>query len=784
MPNQPTTSIENNFTGGLKTEFTGLNFPENACTDVDNCVFSLIGDVLRREGIDYEEGYQYTGIQRANYAVNSYKWNNVGGDGQTQVVVVQVGVTLYFYQSSNATVSNPLSTTRLTSTIDISDFLVVGSSGDPAPIECQFSDGNGYLFVFHPFLEPFFCTYSGGVITAAEINIQVRDFNGIPEPGIPINNRPASLTNEHTYNLYNQGWNQGAAWQAVDNLGTWSVAIGSHGFTVASGISGITNGERVQIYATSEPSVNFVLVATGSVTGYSSTTLTIDVDSAGGGPGTFLSYTIIPVNAGLINTWLSAVGNYPSNADVWWQFKDDTNVFNPGTTVGNVTLNSGPAPKGYFILSAFLQDRSSIASIPDLAGVETTIRPKTGAWFSGRVWYAGADVANPPTGDQPYYTWTENIYFSQVAVDSSQFGMCYQNNDPTSEDLFDLLPTDGGVITIQGSGAVYKLFPIQNGLLVFAANGIWFITGSEGLGFAANDYTITKISSVQSISGTSFINVLGWPVFWNEEGIYLVNTGKENIPYGHGGLVVENICLGTILSYYNGIPLQSKKFARGDYNPITFVISWLYRSDNESSVTDRYQYDSQLNLNTANRAFYPYSISQATPNVHDIKYVAGPGGSTSPDPVFKYLTSALTTRGGVFGYYFTFSEERDDTNWVDFYSFDNVGVNYVSNFITGYKLHGQAQRRWQPGYVYMFSRNDVSTSYKIQGIWDFATSGNSGKYSTVQIINNDLTNFGMVYRRHRIRGQGLALQLQVISVDGQPFNIMGWTIWENQNMSV
>ena len=29
MPQQPSASIENNFTGGLKTEFTGLNFPEN-----------------------------------------------------------------------------------------------------------------------------------------------------------------------------------------------------------------------------------------------------------------------------------------------------------------------------------------------------------------------------------------------------------------------------------------------------------------------------------------------------------------------------------------------------------------------------------------------------------------------------------------------------------------------------------------------------------------------------------------------------------------------------------
>jgi len=51
-------------------------------------------------------------------------------------------------------------------------------------------------------------------------------------------------------------------------------------------------------------------------------------------------------------------------------------------------------------------------------------------------------------------------------------GNCYQVNDPTSDQLFDLLPTDGGVIVIQGCGSIYKLFPLQNALLVFAANGV------------------------------------------------------------------------------------------------------------------------------------------------------------------------------------------------------------------------------------------------------------------------------------------------------------------------
>ena len=51
MPIVPSASIENNFTAGLKTEFTGLNFPENAATDCDNVIFDMPGDVTRRLGI-------------------------------------------------------------------------------------------------------------------------------------------------------------------------------------------------------------------------------------------------------------------------------------------------------------------------------------------------------------------------------------------------------------------------------------------------------------------------------------------------------------------------------------------------------------------------------------------------------------------------------------------------------------------------------------------------------------------------------------------------------------
>lgn len=814
--------IENNFKAGLKTEFTGLNFPPDAATQSSNTVYSLIGDVTRRGGINFELNNGTAVTNRTNSAMSTYKWNNVGGDGLTQIVATQIGSSLYFYRSSSATLTNPLSQQLLGSIVSISAYTASGGSFD-ATLECQFSDGNGYLFVFHPSCDPFYCSYSNGLITANLITIQTRDFTGFyPEPGNPSTTfRPPTLTPEHKYNLLNQGWTAAPAWTGsattaggtnLSGLGTISltVPLNSQTWTIQTGVA-VGLNQTVSITMSGNFTYNtggagnanlfVILTGTGTVTAYNAgngqititvtsfQTNTLQANQSWITPNGLVSWTISSTaEDSTISSWNAgpvSVGGYPSNADIWYLFKDATNKFNPATTIVGVGLPTTQAPLGHFVVNAFSQQFSNLSGIAGLTSITTNVRPRTGAWFQGRVWYTGVDASQTQTGDQNYYTWTERIYFSQIVTNTNQFGYCYQVNDPTDEHFFDLLPSDGGVIFIQGSGSIYKLFPVQNGLLVFAANGIWFITGSTGIGFAANDYTITKISGVQSIASTSFVNVLGWPIFWNHEGIYEVAPAKQG-----ASMMVENLCLGTILSFYNNIPFASKKYVRGDYDPISFVVQWCYRSTNESSVTDRYQFDSMLNINWATKAFYPYNISTSTnfPYVHDVRFVVSPGGTNTPDPILKYYTSVASAGS----YNFTFSEENDFTNYVDWKTFDGTGLNFISSFTTGFSLNpqkhpyfnyfGQALVRYGMSYVTVFTRNETNNAYKIQGIWDFAISGNSGKISSEQVITNNLTskNFGMIFRRHRIRGRGHSLQFNFSSVDGMPFDIIGWSTFQSQ----
>ena len=787
MPNQVLSSVENNFTKGLITEFTGLNFPENAATDTDNCVYTLVGDVTRRNGIDYETNHAFHSVDRTNVAMSMYKWDNAGGDGLTQIVVKQVGSNLYFYKSSAATEAAPLSNQLLVSTVDLTAFVPSGMAFIPT-LECDYADGNGYLFVYQPTIDPIYCTFSSGTITANLITVKIRDFIGVLDPNSPLNStRPNTLSQEHLYNLTNQGWTAGAPW-SVGATSVNTINLGSQTFTgVPSGISA-TNGDAVNIYFLRSPGdLNPTICMSGSITSYTSGTGTMvvnvfNIDPHYGGQ-TYSNWIINPVNIGYISTWHTAEGNYPSNADVWWYFKDSTETFNPATTQPGVSIGSGKAPRGHYILNAFNMQRQLVSAVTGITNCTAFVRPRTGTWFQGRVWYTGLDASQALLNDIDSYTWTENIYFSQIVNSPADFGSCYQVNDPTSEALFDLLPSDGGVIQIQGSGSIYKLFPLQNALLVFAANGVWYITGSTGIGFTANDYTIVKLSAVKSISSSSFVNVNGLPYFWNEEGIYAVEPAKQgtsllNSPLHVNPLEVNPVTVGTILSFYDAIPIESKKHVRGAYNPIDYVIHWTYKSTNSTSVTDLFSFDRVLIFNTYNKAFYPYSLDiTSSPTINGVVYVSSPGGTGAPNSVMKYLCSI---QDGLV-YDFTFAEEIDDT-FVDWNTASPV--NFTSFFTTGYKLHGQGQRRFQIPYIYMYSRVNEDVAYKIQSIWDYAISGNSGRWSSEQLTNITAGNFGVVAKRHRLRGQGLTLQIKVTSVDGQPFDIMGWSSFETQNTGV
>lgn len=702
MPQQSTVSVENSFINGVVTEATALNFPEKAVVEAYDCIFDIDGSVYRRTGFDLETNFTTKTIDRSQRAMKTYLWQNVSGDGSATVAVVQVGNKLYFYEANGTGI---FSTGAQTTTVTLTPV-----SGAPATdtIEAQFCDGNGYLIVTHPYIDPIRVSYdlAAHVATATSIVIQIRDFEGAVADPYAVDFRPTStlgaLNTSHYYNLLNQGWN-------VANLTAWDTA---------------------------------------------QTTM-------------------------------------PSNSDVMWNFKDTADNFSAATAdITRIITGNTPAPLGHYVLALSNQDRNTASGLTGVASTTTAFqRPALCGFFAGRVFYAGIN----------YTGFNSKIYFTQILENTSQYGYCYQYNDPTSEEQFDSLPSDGGVLSIPEAGTIYKLFTVPGGLCIFAANGVWFLTGSTGLGFTATDYTLQKLADISSISDTSFVNIQGFPAWWNSEGIYIIEAG-QTMPS------VVSLTYDTFKSFYDDIPVSSKRYARGFFDKTDGIVRWIYRSTGTNDIGATYEYDRVLNYNFRTKAFYPWTISSSNVKVHAIlsselvtrpvntNIIVDSGGnnvvdslgnqvisfsaSGNDDQQFdKYLVSYPSSGS----YKFTFADRLADV-YADWGSFEPLPLSYLSYFITGFRLNGQGLRKVQANWVDIYSRTLSEVSYRFQALWDFAKTGSgTGRWSTNQIVSHNDDKYSNARKRLKVRGHGKALQFRVSSLNNEPFDMIGWSSMQTIN---
>lgn len=490
--------------------------------------------------------------------------------------------------------------------------------------------------------------------------------------------------------------------------------------------------------------------------------------------------------------WDTQLTTIPSNHDRWWFFKDTNEKYYPSDQLGIIPSSTGGAPKGHFIFNAFNMTRTTVTR-SDGASInskytrtdqntlnDTTsgdFRPTSIAFFANRAWYAGVDA----TG------YNNTLYFSQLVDDITKVGKCHQQNDPTDETFNDLLPTDGGTLTIPALGNVVRMMEVNNSLIVFATNGIWRITGSEGIGFTASDFSVSQISGLQNRGRLSFVDVNGTPIWVNAQGIYT---------FGQGG--VESISEKTIQTFFDTIPKTSIPYIKGVYNQDDKCVYWLYKASGENSVDANYNYDSVLVLNTETGAFYPWTLGvSSVRNIIGVAISTGSNTTTSVDnvidssldtvvdsgtnqvvanvtavvslaPTTKFLVHYLDSGARKI----TWAEEYD-TTYSDFGS-----VDYSSYFVSGYKTRGEGIRQQQATYMMLHSRVESDSSVYVQGVWDYRTSATTKKWSNPQQGYRTKANAEFSTRKLKIRGNGLSLQIRCYSETNKPFNITGWAMVE------
>lgn len=203
MPRSAGTVVENNFVKGLISEATGLNFPENACVATENCKFELTGQVSRRKGIDIESSGVTAEYTSSDGVLVEFLWRAVSLTGTFVFLCTQIGENISIYNLSSNTVS-----TGLIHAVNLADYRALGGASI-LDKPCQFGSGGGRLFITHPSCTPIVIEYNDdtSTFTTTAITIKVRDFEGVDD-GLDIDEQPSTLSNEHYYNLKNQGWYQ------------------------------------------------------------------------------------------------------------------------------------------------------------------------------------------------------------------------------------------------------------------------------------------------------------------------------------------------------------------------------------------------------------------------------------------------------------------------------------------------------------------------------------------------------------------------------------------------
>ncbi len=487
---------------------------------------------------------------------------------------------------------------------------------------------------------------------------------------------------------------------------------------------------------------------------------------------------------------------YPSNTKSWIYGKDTSDNFSP-SFLNKQDFGNSPAPKGHFIIDPF---------------EDILYRPKVCAFFAGRTWYAGM-----PSSDL-----LGTVFFSQVLDNINKVGDCYQTNDPTSEVISDLEDDDGGTIEIPEAGEIVSLQPLGRGIMVFATNGVWFISGIDQ-GFKASNYAVDRVSDVGCVSGKSVVSVEGTVLYWSTSGIYVVSP-TNSVEYK-----ADNISEKNIKTFYQDIPILGKLYAEGSYNATSKTIYWLYsNSINTSTSSGRFNKDTILAFDTRLTSWYWFSLNTSVgvipvsiettketttiSNEYDLiagvdtviantdNVVANVANVAGTRKTYKILALHPVTSNNYSVTFADFDNTRDSaTKFKDWYSFNTTGFEQPAYFITGYNMGGNGPARSMAGqYLTVFmKRTETSfdsntnplnqSSCKMQSRWDFTDNTYPGKWAAEVEVYRQLRpyftdpgstfddGYPLVISKNKLRGRGKAVQFKFTAQAGRDMKIVGWT---------
>lgn len=467
-----------------------------------------------------------------------------------------------------------------------------------------------------------------------------------------------------------------------------------------------------------------------------------------------------------------------------------------------IFAGSSLTANGHNILNFFAKVRSGITT-----EIETS-RFKCAEAFSGRVFYAGLDSEKN----------SGTILFSRLIENVSDFGVCHQVNDPTAEYLSDLLDTDGGEIKIPDCVGIKRLYAFRTSLYIFAENGVWSISGVDGI-FKASAYSINRVSNVGITTSTSFVAAEGIPLWWSRFGIHTLNFDQVS-----GTASEQNLSIPTIQSYWDDIPANSKDNVTAVYDNISKRVYWFYPDDNEPTNN---KLNNALILDVPLQAFFPWRISddntESSVKAHVVGAVfySGYGASdlvinvitSNGDNVVSNSSNVVVTRQHPFNSgdsAIILLVRSRDTKQLTMATFTSTGftdwgnASYTSFAETGYDFIGDLtlkknapfltvySRLTEEGFEYINGEYEVvrPSSLLVSTAWDFKETFNEPQQAyrlkypvVVDSQYPSIFNYPeeMIVTRLKVRGHGRSVRIRFESEGSNDFILLGYAMVQGVN---
>lgn len=815
--------------GGLNSEASPLNAPDN--TTVDECNLEILrdGSRRRRKALRLESGgvdYEYPGAAIDDVSVfsrsNTFQWDNVGGDTTLTFQVMKVGGNLHFYVDSTT-----LSTNKKTFTISLMEYATTDVLNDVIGNPVTFTSHQGVLFASAKYVHPMYIEYiaADDLVTVTPIIIRARDFAGIADE-VAINSKPSTLSDSHKYNLINRGWAAGTAgtdgyvrfftdttyypaknmipWKGYSKKAEGATDISSSQFNPADWSKSYSSDKlEAEIFGEADAPQGHILVdpfdtsfgQVGSGVGAQDATVTA-IASAWTGTGWLQITMTVPVAHGLaVSDPVEVTGGYIT----WYDGPGDLGGTVPITgvwpayagTAGTTIVIRVPIVKFVYnnaydnptLLAWTGPTTAGVDPLPNtVSGVATDQRPTAIEMFSGRMWYAGFGAG----------VFSDTIMFSQIILNSitdySKYGKCFQAGDPTDEFRSLVVPTDGGVIQIPGLAGVKDMIATQSALLVFADSGVYEITGGNAP-FSANNFSTRALTDAGAWSAAGITSTEFGIVYTSPRGVFAIAADGQS-----GRLAATPVIDDNIKTLWNAIPDLYQRYSHLVYDYCLQKLYLLY-TDITRIDTGSVHFDSALVYDLRNKGWYRFKFpTRGLPYPTDIRcaIVTKTGDGANSNKKVKFIaTYAYISGTGITVL------DLDHATYIDY-----DGSQELPYLITAYDGIGGADvprdfaHRRQAHVLHVYSKRTETgvdgfgapvnpSSILVEPRWDFTdvnTTGRAGSpqqaHRPPQTYVGDPTANGMpvVISRLKLRGRGKSLHFKFYGETDKDFHLLGYAI--------